>query len=68
MVKVRSVLVGPSLEAKASPALKVSRTNSVELKAVVKAHPLETFSTNSKRCLVISKEAAGKKHRPKDKT
>ena len=69
MVKVRSALVGPSLADKALPASRVSQINSVGLKAVVRAvHPLETFSTSLKRCLVISREAAGRKLRPKDKT
>ena len=69
MVKVRSVLVGPSLEDKALPASRASQISSAGLKAVVRVvHPLETFSTNSKRCLVISREAAGRKHRLKDKT
>ena len=69
MVKVRSALAGPSLADKALPASRVSRINSVALKAVARAvHPLETFSMNSKRCLVISREAAGRKHRPKVKT
>ena len=69
MVKVRSALVGPSLADKALPASRVSRINSAALKAVVRAvHLLETFSMNSKRCLVISREAAGRKHRPKVKT
>ena len=69
MARVRLVLVGPSPADKALPASRDSQTNSVGRKAEVKVvRPLETFLTNSKRCLVISREVVDKKHRLKVKT